>query len=123
MDSRLSVPLLTPFTRYSKWKSKMIASLKRQGLYEVSIGLGKYSFEDENDWLNDGDRAFGRIGLTISPNLRYLIDSAKYPKNFWTELDRTFGKHNEDYYSNLERTPSTRRVLYSKVCWNPNNSP
>ena len=39
----------------------MIASLKRQGLYEVSIGLGKESYEYENDLLNDGDRDFGTI--------------------------------------------------------------
>ena len=56
--SRVSVPLLTPFTRYSKWKFKMISSLKRQGLYEVSIGLRKGSYEDENDWLNKSDRYF-----------------------------------------------------------------
>ena len=49
MDSILSVPLLTPFTRYSEWKLKMISSIKRQGLYEVFIGLGKESYEDEND--------------------------------------------------------------------------
>ena len=49
MDSRLSVPLLTPFTRYSEWKFKMISFLKRQCLYEVSIGIGKESYEDEND--------------------------------------------------------------------------
>ena len=48
MDSILSVPLLTPSTRYSKWKLKMIAYLKRQGLYEVSIGLGKESYKYEN---------------------------------------------------------------------------
>ena len=30
-------------------------------------------------------------------------------------MDRTFGKHNEDHNSNLEITPSTTRVLYSKV--------
>ena len=76
MDSRLSVPLLTPFTRYSEWKLKMILSLKIQGIYEVSIGIGKESYKDENDWLNDGDRAFGRTGLAISANLCYLIDSA-----------------------------------------------
>ena len=64
MDS--SVPLLTPFTRYLEWKLKMIASLKRLGLYEVSIGLGKESYENENDWINDGDRAFGAIGLALS---------------------------------------------------------
>ena len=123
MDSRLSVPLLTPFTRYSEWKLKMISSLKGRGLYDVSSVLGKESYEDENDWINDGDRDFGTICLAFSPSLCYLIDSAEYPRDFWTELDRTFGKHNEDHYSNLERTPSTRRVLYSKVCWHPNNSP
>ena len=112
MDS--SAPLLTPFTSYSKWKLKMIASLKRQGLYDVSIGLGKESYENENDWINDGDRYFGAICLALSPSLRYLIGSAEYPKDLWTKLDRTFGKHNEDHNSTLEITSSTTRVLYSK---------
>ena len=67
MDS--SVPLLTPFTSYSEWNLKMISYLKRQGLYEVSIGLGKESYENENDWLNDGDRAYGEICGTFSPSL------------------------------------------------------
>ena len=61
MDSILSVPLLTPSTKYSEWKLKMTAYLKRQGLYEVSIGLGKESYKDENEWLNDGDRDYGEI--------------------------------------------------------------
>ena len=56
MDSILSVPLLSP-------------SLKRQGLYEVSIGLGKETYEDENGWLNDGDRDFGIICHVFSPSL------------------------------------------------------
>ena len=59
----------------------MIASLKRQGLYEVSIGLGKESYEYENDWLNDNDRFVGEICGTFSPSLRYLIDSIEYPKD------------------------------------------
>ena len=84
MDSRLSVPLLTPFTRYSEWKLKMISSLKRQGLYEVSIRLGKESYEDENDWINDGDRYFGMICMAFYPSLHYLIDSVEYPKDLWT---------------------------------------
>ena len=58
MDLRLLVPLLTLSTRYSKWKMKMISSLKRQDIYEVSIGLGKVSYEEENDWINEGDRDF-----------------------------------------------------------------
>ena len=59
----------------------MIASLKRQDLYEVSIGLGKESYENDNDWLNDGDRAFGAIFLALFPSLRYLIGFAEYPKD------------------------------------------
>ena len=81
MDLRLSFPLPTPLTRYSEWKLKIILSVKRQGIYEVSIGLGKESYEDENGWLNDGDRDFGRICLAISPSTHYLIDSSKYPKD------------------------------------------
>ena len=40
--------------------------------------------------------------------------SAEYPKDLWTKLDRTFGKHNEDHNSTLEITSSTTRVIYSK---------
>ena len=114
MDSKLLVPLLTPSTRYSKWKMKIISSLKGQDLYEVSIGLDKEPYENENDWINDSDRAFGAIFLALSPSLRYLIGSAEYPKYLWTKLDRTFGKHNEDIYRNLEGTFRTTRFLYSK---------
>ena len=62
----------------------MISSLRIQSLYEVSIGLGKEYYEDENDWLNDSDRDFGTICLAFSPILRYLIDSVEYPKDLWT---------------------------------------
>ena len=81
MDSKLSVPLFTPSTIYSEWKLKMIASLKRQDLYEVSIGIGKESYEDENDWINDGDRYFGTICLALCPSLCYLVKSVEYPKD------------------------------------------
>ena len=46
----------------------------------MSIGLGKESYENENDWLNDGDRDFGAMCLALSDNLYYLIDYAEYPK-------------------------------------------
>ena len=59
----------------------MISSLKRQGLYEVSIGLGKESYDYENDWLNDGDRYFGTICLAFPLILCYLIDFAEYPND------------------------------------------
>ena len=81
MDSILSVPLLTPSTRYSKWKMKMIASLKRQGLYEIYIGCGEKYYEEKIYWLIDCDRDVGAMCMTISPSIRYLIDSAEYPKD------------------------------------------
>ena len=84
MDSILSVPLLTPSTRYSEWKSNMIACMKRQGIYEVSMGLGKYSYEYEKYWINDGDRAYGAICGTFSQSLLiYLIEFVEYPKDLW----------------------------------------
>ena len=47
----------------------------------MSIGLGKESYENKNDWINDGDGAFGAICLALSPSLRYLIKSVEYPKD------------------------------------------
>ena len=73
MDSKLSVLLLTPSIRYSEWKLKMISSLNRQDLYEMYIGIGKESYEYENDQLKAGDKYFGTIFLALSPSLRYLI--------------------------------------------------
>ena len=55
MDSRVSVLLVSPFTSYLEWKLKMISYLKRQGLYEISIGAGEESYEEPSDWLNDCD--------------------------------------------------------------------
>ena len=46
-----SVSLLTLFTNYLEWKMKMIASMKRWGLYGVSIGFGEEYFESENDCM------------------------------------------------------------------------
>ena len=91
-------------------------SKESPGLYEVSIRLGKESYQNENDWINDSDRAIGEICLALSPSLYYLIlGSAEYPKEVWTILDKTFGKHNEDHNSTLAITASTTRALYSKV--------
>ena len=102
MDSRLSIPLLAPFTSYSEWKLKMISYLKIQGLYEISIGAGEDSYEEPSDWSNDCDRAIGAIFLVISPSMSYLIDFVENPKDLWTTLDRVLGKHNEDTSSYVE---------------------
>ena len=108
-------PSSHPIHKLFRMEVEDVASLKRRGLYEVSIGLGKESYENDNDWIDDGDRAFGAICLALSPSLYYLNGFAEYPKDLLTKLDRTFGKHNEDHNSTLEIIASTTRVLYSKV--------
>ena len=80
MDSRVSVPLLSPFTSYLEWKLNIISYLKRQGLYEIFIGAREESYEDPSDWLNDCDSAIGAICLDISASMAYLIDLVEYPK-------------------------------------------
>ena len=92
----------------------MIASLKRQDLYEVSIVIGKESYGNENDWINDSDAAFGALGMSLSPILRYLTKFVEYPKDLWKKMDRTFGKNSEDHNSTSESTPSTTRFLDAK---------
>ena len=44
---------------------KRIASLKRQDIYEVSIGIGKDYNENGNEWINDGDADFGERTLVV----------------------------------------------------------
>ena len=66
----------------------MISYQKRQGLYEISIGVGEESYEEPSDWLNDCDRAIGAMCLAISPCVCYLTDSIDYPKDLWKTLYR-----------------------------------
>ena len=92
----------------------MISYLKRQGLYEISIGAGEESYEEPSDWLNDCDRAIGGICLDISPCMRYLIDYVDYPKDLWTTLDRVLGKDNEDPSSYVESASSSSIISLSQ---------
>ena len=114
MDSRVSVPLIAPFTSYLEWKLNMISYLKRQGLYEISIGAGEESYEEASDWLHDCDRAIGAICLAISPRMCYLIYSVDYPKDLWTTLDRFLGKDNEDPSSYMESASSSSMICLSQ---------
>ena len=74
------VPLLSPFN-YVYWNPKMRAYLKRQCLFDVSIGAlsePKY-YEEKIDWLNNCDRAYGIMCLGMSPNINHIIYSSEYP--------------------------------------------
>ena len=46
------------------------------------------SDEEKNDWLNDCDSAYGKMCLAMSRKMWYLIDSAEYPFELWSNLDR-----------------------------------
>ena len=90
MDSKF--PLLSPF-HYADWKPKMSTYLKRQCLFDVSIGALRKteSYEEKIDWINNYDRAYGIMCLVISLNIHHLIDSTEYPFDIWKNLDKAFG--------------------------------
>ena len=71
----------------------MSAYLKRQCLFDVSIGASRKheSYEEKIDWINNCDRDHGIMFLVISPNIHHLIYSAKYPFELWKNLDKDFG--------------------------------
>ena len=94
---------------------KIIIFLKRQDLLWLSNGLGRNSFESENDWLNAKDAAFEIMKLALSPSLRYLSRSIKDPQELWTRLDRTFGMIDEDHNSTLERIFIKISILNPKL--------
>ena len=50
--------------------------------------------------------------LQACATLLILQNTQRISGQNWIE---PFGKKNEDYYSNLESTPRTTRVIYSKV--------
>ena len=105
-----SVPLLTQSSDasdYFEWNLKMIICLRRQKLFSVSIGLGRNSFESDNDWLKAKDKSFEIMELALSPSMRYHSRSIKDIEELWKRLDTTFGS--------TWSTPSTIIILDSKV--------
>ena len=73
-----SIPPLSPFN-YVEWKLNMAAYIEIHDLLDVSFGVGKESYEDEEYWLNDYDRAYGIMGMVMSPYMRYLMEYVEYP--------------------------------------------
>ena len=77
MDLR-SVPILSPFN-YAECKLKMVAYLESHDILDVSFGAGKESYEEENDWPNECDRAYGSMCMVMIPNMCYLVEYTEYP--------------------------------------------
>ena len=93
MDLR-SVPPLSPFN-YAEWKLKMVAYLERHNLLDVSFGAGKESYEDENDWIDDGEREYAKMCMEMTLNMHYLVENDEYSFELWINIDREFGVHKE----------------------------
>ena len=107
MDSKV-VPLHYPFNYY-EWKLKMCAYLKRQCLYDVSIGAVREpeSCQEKDAWINDNDRAYGTMCLAIPPTMCYIIDSVDYPFKLWRNLDEALGIQQEDVSDMESKKTST----------------
>ena len=71
----------------------MSTYLKMQCLFDVSFGSlsESESYEENIDWMNNCDRAYGIMCLAMSPNIYHLVDSVEYPFDIWKNLDKDFG--------------------------------
>ena len=66
----------------------MSAHLKRQCLYNLSIGVvNESSYKEKSDWFNDCDTTYGIMCLAMSPKLYYLINSVEYPFELYSNLE------------------------------------
>jgi hypothetical protein len=88
--------LLLTSTNYFQWKSHMEDLLRSKGLYQIT--LGKETTPTDADkkakWDNRNDEARGLIGMSISPDLRFHLQSIDKPKEAWEKIESVFGKHN-----------------------------
>ena len=57
----------------------MVAYLESHNLLDMSFGAGNESYEYENYWLDDGEREYARMCMAMTPNMCYLMESAKDP--------------------------------------------
>ena len=87
----LKFPLVSPFN-YNYSNLRMSVHLNWNCLFEVYIGaLSKpESYEENIDWINNCDRAYGVMCLAMSPNIHHLIDSTEYPFELWKNLEKAF---------------------------------
>jgi hypothetical protein len=70
--------------------------LRSKGLYQIT--LGKETTPTDVDkkvkWDNRNDEARGLIRMSISPDLRFHLQSIDKPKEAWEKIESVFGKHN-----------------------------
>jgi hypothetical protein len=88
--------LLLTSTNYFQWKSHMEYLLISKGLYQITLGNETTPTDADKKvkWDNRNDEARGLIIMSISPDLRFHLQSIDKPKEAWENIESVFGKHN-----------------------------
>jgi hypothetical protein len=70
--------------------------LRSKGLYRITLRkeTTPTNVDKKAKWDNRNDEARGLIGMSISPDLRFHLQSIDKPKETWEKIESVFGKHN-----------------------------
>ena len=70
--------------------------LRSKCLYQITLGKEKEATNADKKfkWDNRNDEARGLIGMPISPNLKFHLQSIDQPKEAWYKIESAFAKHN-----------------------------
>ena len=70
--------------------------LRSKGLYRITLGKEKAptNADKKAKWNNRNDKERGLIKISISPDLRYLLQDIDDPKEAWDTIESVFGKLN-----------------------------
>jgi hypothetical protein len=70
--------------------------LRSKGLYRITLGkeTSPTDVGKKSKWDNRNDEACGLIGMSISHDLRFHLQSIDKLKEAWEKIESVFGKHN-----------------------------
>jgi hypothetical protein len=70
--------------------------LRSKGLYQITLGKETTPIDADKKfkWDNRNDEARGLIKMSISPYLRFHLQSIDKPKEAWEKIESVFGKLN-----------------------------
>jgi hypothetical protein len=70
--------------------------LRSKGLYQITLGKETTPIDanKKSKWDNRNEKARGLIIMSISPDLRFHLQSIDKPKEAWENIESMFGKHN-----------------------------
>jgi hypothetical protein len=84
--------LLLTTTNYFQWKSHMEDLLRSKGLYRITLGkeTTPIDADKKSKWDNRNDEARGLIGMSISPYLKFHLQSIDKPKEAWENIRKYY---------------------------------